>query len=524
MNGPLFAPLLAVYPILYIASRNPGQASAGTIGAAVLVALLTSTFLLVLIRPILHSWNRAALGVAVLLLLFFSYGPVHTALNDALFESMMTTVGRWDNPQGVAPHLHLILTTVWTAGAVLGLWAVRRLHAGAISPLVRGCNAMALVLLGFVVAPWVRTAQPGATTPSDLPRSGGRATSVIGYNPDIYVIVLDGYARQDVLAKYYRFDNSEFLNGLKQHGFTVSTDSRSNYYWTFLSLASILNMDYLDALAGGPVSQSSESLALFYDAVRRNAVGQFLKERGYATVHFQTTWGATLENPYADVQVPCHRSIFTNEFHRVLAEASWLKILQSRISADVAECYLSNLDGLARMGAKPGPKFVFAHFLPPHHPYIFDRAGNILRNANLSNQFEYQRRLWDDKTKYLNQLVYMNERIMEAVKQITATSARPPIIVILSDHGPFLERGVSLQERHRARFSTLLALLLPDAPPDLLPDSSSSVNLFRRLLNHYFEAGLQPRPDRYYYSEFRSPFDLHVVSLSAPGESTAAVK
>jgi hypothetical protein len=467
-------------------------------------------------RPILKSWNRAALGVAFVTGLFFAYGPVHAYLSDVFNESMMTTVGgRWDNVWGLTPHLHLILTTTWAAAALSGLWALRRLGIDAVWALVRGGNAMALVLLGLVAAQWVLKSAPIYNTPlSEPPSSGGRATSVIGYNPDIYTIVLDGYARQDVLAQHYEFDNSAFLNGLRQRGFTVSNNSWANYYWTFLSLTSFLNMDYLEALAGGRVSHANRDLALFYEAVRRNAVGRFLKERGYTTVHFQTTWGATLENPFADVQVPCHRSVFRQEFHRVVAEASWLRALQSRISADLAECYLSNLDNLARMGLEPGPKFVFAHFLPPHHPYLFDRNGSVLRNANLSNQFEYQKQLWDAKSMYVNQLVYMNRRITEAVDQIVATSPKPPIIIITSDHGPFLERGLSETERQRVRLSNLSALLLPGAPSDLVPDSGSSVNVFRRLLNYYFDAGMELLPDRYYHSEFRSPFKLKPIVIS----------
>ena len=75
--------------------------------------------------------------------------------------------------------------------------------------------------------------------------------------PDIYFIVLDGYARADVLAKYYGFDNGPFLEGLRQRGFQVSDASRSNYNWTFLSLGSSLNLDYIQALVGDDLDPGS---------------------------------------------------------------------------------------------------------------------------------------------------------------------------------------------------------------------------------------------------------------------------
>ncbi len=68
---------------------------------------------------------------------------------------------------------------------------------------------------------------------------------------------------------------------------------------------------------------------------------------------------------------------------------------------DIASCHLQNFDALAAQASAPGPKFVFAHFLLPHHPYLFDRDGNVLRHATISDQFEFQKRLWEDRAAYL---------------------------------------------------------------------------------------------------------------------------
>ena len=38
----------------------------------------------------------------------------------------------------------------------------------------------------------------------------------------------------------------------------------------------------------------------------------------------------------------------------------------------------------------PGRKFVFAHFLLPHHPYLFDRHGHVLSDASIGNEFNFQ--------------------------------------------------------------------------------------------------------------------------------------
>ncbi len=274
-------------------------------------------------------------------------------------------------------------------------------------------------------------------------------------------------------------------------------------------------MDYVQPLLGERISPAVETHAPVYDAVRNNAVARFLKARGYRVVHFQSTWGATLRNPYADEEVPCQRGVFADEFHRALAEASWLKILQSRISTNLAECYRTAFGELARTGRRAGPKFVFAHFIVPHHPYLFDRSGRVLVDATLSNQFDFQKMLWEQKAKYVDQLVYVNEQVTRVIERIQAESAQPPVIIIYSDHGPNLENGMSQQERISVRLANFAAYLLPNAPKGLVPSDGSLVNQFRYILNYYFDGQMEILPDRYYFSELAHPYEFQEVARSS---------
>ena len=52
--------------------------------------------------------------------------------------------------------------------------------------------------------------------------------------PNIYHIILDAYARQDILKTRYNYDNSPFIDGLKQRGFIVANKAHTNYDETFL--------------------------------------------------------------------------------------------------------------------------------------------------------------------------------------------------------------------------------------------------------------------------------------------------
>ncbi len=64
----------------------------------------------------------------------------------------------------------------------------------------------------------------------------------------------------------------------------------------------------------------------------------------------------------------------------------------------------------------------------------------------------------------------MNGRIMAVIDRLIAESARPPIIILQSDHGPNLRTGLPPPEQRRIRMSNLAAFHLPGAPATLMPD------------------------------------------------------
>lgn len=69
--------------------------------------------------------------------------------------------------------------------------------------------------------------------------------------PDIYLIILDGYGREDILRDLYGFDNSEFASFLRDSGFYVADRSSPNYPQTELSISSSMNLNYLDGFVDG---------------------------------------------------------------------------------------------------------------------------------------------------------------------------------------------------------------------------------------------------------------------------------
>jgi len=144
--------------------------------------------------------------------------------------------------------------------------------------------------------------------------------------PDIYYIILDGYTRADTLEEAYNYDNSQFIDYLTDKGFYVASKSQCNYPITCLSMASSLDMEYLDNLSDA-LGRETTDLSKPLEMIRNNKVSQFLKSKGYRYVFVPTNWGPPGMGRYADIYLNISKigiSNFSPELmrraHRALAK------------------------------------------------------------------------------------------------------------------------------------------------------------------------------------------------------------
>jgi hypothetical protein len=148
---------------------------------------------------------------------------------------------------------------------------------------------------------------------------------------------------------------------------------------------------------------------------------------------------------------------------------------------------------------EPGPKFVFAHVLLPHPPYVFDADGRVLSDEEAAGRSTAE--------LYKGQLDYLNSRIQAVVEPLLALpDDERPIIVLTADEGPYPKRyegdplmkgpdpdfdwSTGTVEELRIKFGILHALYLPDVAADEIPPSITAVNTFRFLFSQYFGADL----------------------------------
>src|ERR1700752_2939312 len=280
---------------------------------------------------------------------------------------------------------------------VTACWGIMRRRDATLD---RGLSIFVTVLLvwslgtlGWTTVKWRRWLEAGRlpatpTEPLEKEDSDTKATDL----PDVYLIVLDSYANGDLLRSRFGFSNRAFEDSLRRLGFTIPSAARSNYTHTAASLASFLNLDYVNDITTATVP--SKTLAFHY-LIDRNRAAVFLKSLGYRFYFFPSSrFPGTRRSTLADVTFRAEGvrgfAMFMNQ--SVLAYAVWLATLPGRLVERLgfgpsgAQVELASAQGLKRVVEQPGPKLVFAHFMLTHHPYYFDKHCN--RSVAATGSFE----------------------------------------------------------------------------------------------------------------------------------------
>jgi hypothetical protein len=167
---------------------------------------------------------------------------------------------------------------------------------------------------------------------------------------------------------------------------------------------------------------------------------------------------------------------------------------------------LYTLQSLKEVPQIPGSKFVFAHIVSPHRPYVFGPSGEprnpggiftFADSGDLSGE-DLQRRLYRD------QLIFITSELIEMISTILSQYDEPPIIILQADHGPRM--GVDWEdptdEDIEMGMAIINAYLLPEHCRDLLEPGTSPVNSFRIVFNCSFGTNYEVLANDSYFSGF----------------------
>ncbi len=496
---PYHAFILALHPVLALFATNDTKVAIGQALGTVLYVELG----LVLVLG-LFWWRSRRLpkaGLLTFLVVVFVFFFQH-------FFDLLA-------PYGGDLGRHEYFLVLWLVAAVLA-FRVAAASRTALTTTTLALNVGALffiatptlqvVLHQFKVVPQRAAAIAAINRPvPDLKLTAGQQP------PDIYYLVVDRYARADVLEQVYGYDNDGFLGDLAKRGFTVGRHSAANYQRTAPSLAASLNLVYLDPIAE-TLGRTSDDWVLLYRLLEDYKVWRALKGVGYRFIHFGSWWTPTAANRYADQNVNW-KAIPTFDRLFWAATAPGRLVLQAELGwTDYRSHQCERLNykfaRLAEVATAPGPKFVFAHVLLPHPPFIFDAAGRCLSRAEAMARSRQQ--------NYGEQVSLTNRLLLSAIDRILAAN-EDAVIVVQADEGPWpasiagdefsigmdttpADWAALTAAEVKEKVAILNALRLPGAAaaksrlyPEITP-----VNTFRIIFNSYFSTDLPLLPDESY--------------------------
>lgn len=498
--------LIAMAPMLFLYSHNNEHLSLDLLWLPLAIALGCTGVLWGGLLLALKDRGKAGAITSLFIILFSSFGHIDNALGD----QFLRTAG--------ARHLFLsiVLSLLFAVAAVL-IIRTRK----ALAPLSGIMNnaALALLLLLVVSIAWFeigrfslshgRMDQP---LNAQLPTPTNHAKL-----PNIYYIILDAHGRTDVLRQLYGYDNTPFISSLRHMGFYVAANSHANYCETQLSLASSLNMTYLDALAG-PNGRLAINKPSAEELIGHNQVCTFLKNYGYRVVAFSSGYDSV---KLQQLDVRYNYLSQMNEFYQMLVDTTPIAALAQSTGGVALNAYALHrarvrytLQKLPETATLTGPVFVFAHLLSPHPPFIFGANGEA-KNPNRSysmNDGSHFMEIGGTRAEYVAgyraEVAYLDHAVAQTVQQILARSTRPTVIIVQGDHGPGsrLEWDAPEKTYMKERMSILNAYYFSDHSTQGLYPTITPVNTFRLLLHRYFNANLPLLPDHSYFSTWHQPY------------------
>lgn len=484
-ESPLYPFLFASVFVLNLVAENlSDQVRLGDALEALAVVLLATAVSFGLLAVVLRNARLAAAITTVLILWVFSFGQLRDVLQSAVGVDLLVIA--W------------IGIGLMAVAATVGL----RRRIGRLTGYLNVASGL-LVLFNLVpIVPYqVVTAATAPYRPAGLESLEGVPTEIAQRRPDIYYIILDRYPSQQTLASTaYDYDNSPFLDELERRGFYVAPYSHANYTFTAQSVASSLNMDYLDVEAMADLAPTSDAWKPVYDMLAGSlAAPKLLQQQGYTYVQIPSWFEPTATGAEVDVRYR-HRAF--SEFADALYRSTVFPAALGRLGIRGLDTLhldhaLFQFGQLTKLDETASPKFVFAHILLPHPPYVFGPNG-VLPVTEWSDGSDSRRE------PFLDQLEYTNRRVLDVLDELlNKPEGSGPVVIIQADEGPYNPQVVrnwrsASQEDYQLKFGILNAYYLPGITETGLYPAITPVNTFRLLFNDYFGAELPLLEDRVY--------------------------
>ncbi|MDX1462646.1 MAG: sulfatase-like hydrolase/transferase [Marinirhabdus sp.] len=302
--------------------------------------------------------------------------------------------------------------------------------------------------------------------------------------PNVYYIQPDGYVNISEMGKgAYNFDNADYWNFLRENGFKIYPNIRSNYSSTLVSNSATFTMKHHYYNNGFNFSEIANARNVI---ISDNPVLNIFKNNGYKT-HFLAEGSYLLSNfpdmgydvcnfDYGEI------ALMTDGFQR---EEDILVPIEKYLNED-----------------EDRSKFFFIEIFKPGHVQSLER---------LSKGAEEEAEI------YQQNLAISNGRLKKIIKMIREKDPNG-LILIMADHGGYLGYDYMLEVREKtmdrdrlySAFSTQLSIKWPDGnAPEIDRHFKSGINTFRILFSYLAE-------DQKYLEYLQDNSSYTIINSGAP--------
>ena len=326
------------------------------------------------------------------------------------------------------------------AFVLVGLATIQRLRG---RRLVIRPGILIAATFALVIATIVRAVSTGTFVIEDFQVTVGHAAPAAASTdmPNVYLILVDGYPRQDTLADDFDFDNEPFLEGLELLGFSVNRQATTRFARTELTLASMQGAAISEVEVTGD-GEGPRSTPIRRELRRKYLVNSpvmdELRRLGYTMGYVPPPVTFVDWQGWDDRRDPGQ----PNDYEALVIQKSLLRFVLGPWLLDQGrERVDATLDELSRFD---GQRFVLAHLEAPHPPFLWSAAGHADQplacwyevRCSLYNGFPDN--LWLTESEYVErarpQIGALNDRVLRAVERLVETDP-DAVIVIFSDHG-----------------------------------------------------------------------------------------
>ena len=464
------------------------------------------------IKIILKNTKKSALLSSFYIFLFFSYGHVFTIIESNFTQEYFITI-------------HVILLISYTACVILGTYYVVKTNQklNDTTKIVNVMSIAAIVFIFFNIG--IYNFENSYNSFQEENSNAVVLGNDLRNTPDIYYIIMDEYAPLKTLEKYYDYDNSGFVKFLEEKGFYVTKNSHSNYAQTSTSLASTLNMKYLNYLSD-IVGNESKDHKILYQMLDNNLVMKSFKSAGYQIYSFDSGAWSTRSLNIADENLCSkNQNVDFRTFYQ-LKQTSILRSFDMFIKEPTSRIFhqehrdriLCQFEQITKIKQETEePVFVFMHVLSPHDPFVFGPNGE---EVDYEFTFGPTGTTSLDSSEgikaYRDQVIYLSKILQQTVNKLIEDSDNPPIIILQSDTGPDISFADTTKEGHYiGRMSIFNAYYFPDEKYDLLYHDITPVNSFRVVFDSQFQTNNGLLNDELFFSTYEKLYAfIDITDLS----------